>query len=197
MGAREGTERADRGRRKSSRQSSQTRTLGNNGACPLSPVHYRCVASNGVSYRKSADWNDRSDVVLSKGEHVQVLEQWIRTPQGWLPVVDKQGAVLMDLGRSQIAADGYPPVEERSSVRFVDNSELEHVSRRAPKDKESRHSNKTNAAPHEAPAAGEPTVEAEFQELFGNLCKRFPNAPPERVAQILRDTGGHAGRAAA
>lgn len=70
----------------------------------VSPLVYRCVTQHGVSYRKSPNISDRADVVVQGGEKVQVLEHWIRTPQGWLPVEDMQrGQVLFERcsGRSK------------------------------------------------------------------------------------------------
>jgi hypothetical protein len=37
----------------------------------------------------------------------------------------------------------------------------------------------------------------DLQERAGRLCERFPNISAERVLQVLRDSGGHAGYAAA
>merc|ERR1712137_982030 len=41
-----------------------------------------------------------------------------------------------------------------------------------------------------------PSLAGQWQSALASLCGRFPSISPQRVAQILRDNQGHAGRAA-
>eukprot|EP00929_Paragymnodinium_shiwhaense_P008167 TRINITY_DN112109_c0_g1_i1.p1 TRINITY_DN112109_c0_g1~~TRINITY_DN112109_c0_g1_i1.p1 ORF type:complete len:497 (-),score=103.99 TRINITY_DN112109_c0_g1_i1:209-1699(-) len=63
---------------------------------PGSLTAYCCVNPNGVTYRRGPVYDDRMDHGVAHGETVQVLEQWIRTPHGWLPMINHHGNVLFD-----------------------------------------------------------------------------------------------------
>mmetsp|Transcript_89218 Transcript_89218/g.277390 ORF Transcript_89218/g.277390 Transcript_89218/m.277390 type:complete len:193 (+) Transcript_89218:589-1167(+) len=62
---------------------------------------FRCVAGHGVTYRRSPDYGDRADAMVQKGEEVQVLEHWVRTSKGWLPLLDKHGQVTFEAAQEQ------------------------------------------------------------------------------------------------
>lgn len=47
-----------------------------------------------------------------------------------------------------------------------------------------------------APPAYLRAGEEDWKDVFDRLCERFQNFGPERVSQVLRDNGGHAGQAA-
>lgn len=60
---------------------------------------FHCVAPQGVAYRARPDFSDRTDAMLRQGEVVQVLEHWVKTTHGWLPVTDQSGAPLLERAR--------------------------------------------------------------------------------------------------
>lgn len=70
----------------------------------------RCIASHGVAYRNSADFGDRRELVCQRGEPVKVLEHWVRTSEGWLPLVDSSGASLFQVEESK-GPEGPPPAD--------------------------------------------------------------------------------------
>jgi hypothetical protein len=61
----------------------------------------RCIAPNGVAYRRSPEFLERTDILVSQGDTVRIMERhldthWIRVAGGWLPTVDPRGAKLFD-----------------------------------------------------------------------------------------------------
>lgn len=65
----------------------------------------RCIAPNGVAYRRSPEVLDRTDALVRQGDTVRVTERhldthWIRVAGGWLPTVDPRGVKLFDLASS-------------------------------------------------------------------------------------------------
>mmetsp|Transcript_34681 Transcript_34681/g.64241 ORF Transcript_34681/g.64241 Transcript_34681/m.64241 type:complete len:449 (+) Transcript_34681:96-1442(+) len=74
-------------------------------AAKAGPTAVRCVATDGVAYRASPEFFDRTEVMLACGEKVQILEQrdatWFRTPQGWLPMHDAGGKLLFERASSR------------------------------------------------------------------------------------------------
>lgn len=86
---------------------------------------FRCVATDGVAFRGSADLSDRLDKTAQRGETVQALEYWIRTADGWLPLVDSGGKALFekvhsssDSRRSERRSQPSPTGGERLQERF-------------------------------------------------------------------------------
>jgi hypothetical protein len=62
----------------------------------------RCIAPNGVAYRRSPEMSEKTDAVLARGETVRVTERlldthWVRVASGWLPTVDKHGEKLFEI----------------------------------------------------------------------------------------------------
>lgn len=62
----------------------------------------KCIAPQGVAYRRSPEFLERTDVLLLEGESVRILERhldthWVRTAGGWLPTVDPRGVKLLEL----------------------------------------------------------------------------------------------------
>jgi len=62
----------------------------------------RCTAPNGVAYRRSPEFLERTDVMLPKGDSVRIMERhldthWVRVAGGWLPTVDPRGVKLFEV----------------------------------------------------------------------------------------------------
>lgn len=61
----------------------------------------KCIAPQGVAYRRSPEFLERTDALLPEGEAVRILEShfdthWVRTAGGWLPTVDPRGVKLFE-----------------------------------------------------------------------------------------------------
>ncbi|CAE7449030.1 unnamed protein product [Symbiodinium sp. CCMP2456] len=76
---------------------------GSPGALP-----FRVIAPHGISWRRSPEFNDRLDSSVGAGEVVKVLEQWVKTDRGWLPLHDARGKPLLQ-----------PVVEDSEAARRV------------------------------------------------------------------------------
>lgn len=132
----------------------------------------RCVASSGVAYRDSSDHNHRSDRVCYKGDRVAVLEHWVRTEQGWLPLVDGSGKALFQVVDDEASRD--------RKVRIDDDG----MRRQSPS---------AAAEAKEKPTNELGDGEEDWQERWDRLSERFPNIPKEKIIQLLRENQGHAG----
>jgi len=184
---------------------------------------FRCYAQQGIAYRQSPDMNSPTDLAgVQKGEVIQALEHWIRTPQGWLPVAISTGERFFE------PSSAVPKASRSSAAAAAAASPDQHHSSRSSK-RVSRSTGaversegyggpvgegrreREKAAPAPAPVApAAPAVgggggsgsgglrpgEEEWQGVFERLSQRFPTASPGDVAQALRDYGGHAGQAA-
>jgi hypothetical protein len=162
----------------------------------------RCVAPSGVAYRASAAFQDKIDGVVGKGETVRVLEHWVRTTHGWLPMSDVHGNVLFE--KSGADQEDAPSVtvhtvkrEKKVHISTTNNDTLEAAK------SASRTASRTSS-PHRGDFGGglrsneevRASIEEEWRPVFDRLCERFPNLGPDKVAQALRDNEGHAGKAA-
>jgi hypothetical protein len=187
--------REDRHSKKSERN--QERDRGQQGSGVL-----RCVAPSGVAYRASAAFQDKIDGVVGKGETVRVLEHWVRTTHGWLPMSDVHGNVLFE--KSGADQEDAPSVtvhtvkrEKKVHISTTNNDTLEAAK------SASRTASRTSS-PHRGDFGGglrsneevRASIEEEWRPVFDRLCERFPNLGPDKVAQALRDNEGHAGKAA-
>ncbi|CAE7946955.1 unnamed protein product [Symbiodinium sp. KB8] len=76
---------------------------GSPGALP-----FRVIAPHGISWRRNPEFNDRLDCSVGAGEVVKVLEQWVKTDRGWLPLHDARGKPLLQ-----------PVVEDSEAARRV------------------------------------------------------------------------------
>lgn len=160
------------------------------------PQMLRCISSNGVAYRSSTNYQDRTDEVISHGSIVQVLETWVRTPEGWLPVVDPQGQTLFERTQTPDSAT----VKSKKHVSIVRSSRSSGPEERQER-KEERHEAALTPEGEiwvraEPESGGLKSSEEEWRPVFERLCQRFPNISPDRVAKSLRDNDGHAGKAA-
>jgi len=156
----------------------------------------RCLAPNGVAYRNSASFQDRQDSVCAPNSTVRVLEHWIRTPEGWLPVTDPQGQTLFE--RSSAEAD-----DGRQSQNSNKHSQKKQVSIQDNKDD----TLEANVRSHGSPAHSEggggggdggglKASEEDWRPVFERLSERFPQITQDKILQALRDNEGHAGKAA-
>jgi len=80
------------------RQSIEEERIARSGTPTVGDI-IRCIAPNGVAYRRSPEFLERTDVLLAEGETVRILERhldthWVRTAGGWLPTVDQRGTKL-------------------------------------------------------------------------------------------------------
>jgi len=192
-------------------------TSGGHGAEPAVPstasTMFRCVAPHGVSYRRTPEYSDRAGSSVHRGETVQVLETWVRTPEGWLPCSDPRGLVLFERVQAGDEADG--AAEEGRKVHFTKHrtsgsshttSSSKRSSKAAAEGEETAagavpsHSKRTskNHVENEDTSGGKDLKqdEQDWKDRFERLQERFPAAGPERVLRALRDVGGHAGQAA-
>ncbi|CAJ1356234.1 unnamed protein product [Effrenium voratum] len=138
---------------------------------------FRVIAPHGISWRKSPDFNDRADANVPAGEVVTVLEQWVKTDRGWLPVHDARGKLLLQ-----------PEEEPRAA------GPAHSAARREKRPKEEKVS-----VPEVASSGGTElrSGEEEWKERFERLKERFPMLSSAQVLQKLRAHQGHAGHTAA
>ncbi|CAK0875791.1 unnamed protein product [Prorocentrum cordatum] len=152
---------------------------------------FRCIAPDGVAFRPSPDAASGEEVAsaleVPAGGTVQALEVWIRTPCGWLPVMDESGGALFQRrssGRARPPPSELPPAPPAAG-------RLSAEARPPPKVSFER-----GCTPVGLGAALAPHEEA-WGPVVERLCARFPDAGRVWVLQALRDSGGHAGKAAA
>mmetsp|Transcript_15326 Transcript_15326/g.43835 ORF Transcript_15326/g.43835 Transcript_15326/m.43835 type:complete len:441 (+) Transcript_15326:82-1404(+) len=184
----------------------------------------RCASSSGVSVRRSPDLSDHSGQVVSPGDTVNVLEYWVRTPEGWLPMVDPATG-HDNFEKPRVKSSESTASRESSRVRHShrkrvsvnESADAVHASQNGGSKSSSKSATKPSRTPspqvmviqdpHEekfahapSPPCPEPAglrpEEAEWEERFSRLQERFPHASPGNVAQALRDSAGHAGKAA-
>lgn len=164
------------------------------GAGVLPGSTLRCAVPHGVSYRASPDLNDRTDTVMRQGETVQVLEHWVRTPNGWLPLTDSRGHPLFERASSNSDA------RSTRSTRGGSRENSQHAG--ATEDSRDRHG---AGELHRGEETGGTTGggdgqlrpgEEEWKDRMERLCERFPKATPAQVLEALRTHDGHAGAAA-
>jgi hypothetical protein len=117
---------------------------------------------------------------VEHGDTVQVLEHWVRTSKGWLPVLDGHGQVLFE------AVPGGQEAPRR--VTFSDIQDQKKGTRLP------------LVGTAEPPVANKcPELghgEEEWGERFARLQERFSDAPAGIVLRALRSNDGHAGKAA-
>lgn len=152
----------------------------------------RCLASNGVAYRASPAFQDRMENVVPRGETVRVLEHWVRTPDGWLPVMDAQFQPLFERSNADPddgAHNGNNGQKKRVSIQEQRDDTL---------DVNVRSQAAAQKSPTKAPEAegGQKPIPEEWRPVMERLSGRFPNLSPDKIAQALRDNDGHAGKAA-
>jgi len=160
-------------------------------------TNYRCIAGHGVTYRGSAEYDNRVDSMCRRGDAVQVLEHWIKTPKGWLPMVDAKGKVLFE---------AVPP--DGSFVSGLGDSE---VPNEVPEGRKPRARSTPSTSKRSSKGGGEASVaspmagggggdlhpeEEDWGPRLERLRERFPTASAEQVLMALRSHGGHAGQAA-
>jgi len=149
---------------------------------------YRCLAPHGVAYRASASFQDRMDAAVGKGETVRVLEHWVRTPDGWLPVMDPQGQSLFERSNADPDDSSNNKKEKRVSIQEQKDDTLDVNVRSATHSPQPQHT--------EAEGGGLRSNEEEWRPVFERLSQRFPNVSQDKIIQALRDNEGHAGKAA-
>jgi len=163
---------------------------------------FRCIAPNGVAYRASANFQDRLDNVTSKGQNVQVLEHWIRTPDGWLPVMDAHGQKLFgnnsdadDAGNGNSSHKKHHhkqvSIQDQHKENKDDTLEANIRSHRSASSPTKSRSDVT-----EGGGSGLKASEEEWRPVFERLSERFPTLSQDKIVQALRDNDGHAGKAA-
>jgi Ca2+-binding EF-hand superfamily protein len=145
----------------------------------------RCVAQNGVAYRQSVEYEDRrSDAVCHRGDRVQILEHWVRTSEGWLPMVDLQGNALF-----QLREDG---ASRRAKVR-IDDPERSQSPESRLEDRNDASLSRLEESQDLDRSEAQDDDEGEWKETADRLCVRVPKVPRERILKCLRDNNGHAG----
>eukprot|EP00931_Biecheleriopsis_adriatica_P047797 TRINITY_DN27582_c0_g2_i3.p1 TRINITY_DN27582_c0_g2~~TRINITY_DN27582_c0_g2_i3.p1 ORF type:complete len:281 (+),score=78.10 TRINITY_DN27582_c0_g2_i3:96-845(+) len=56
----------------------------------------RVLAPHGISLRNTPSHDDRMKAAVAQGDVVNVLEYWVKTDEGWLPVYDTRGNTLLE-----------------------------------------------------------------------------------------------------
>jgi len=179
----------------------------------------RCVAPQGVAYRRSPNLTDQTSTVVHRGDNVQVLEYWIRTTDGWLPMVDTRGQALFGRGASQAAegaSEGAGGRREHRQQRDEHNGSAGGGGSRSRRTPDSGgggsgngHRGASSMSPPPPPQRGvevqqqapPPSAEIgpdedDLREPFERLKARFTHIPPHDVLQALRENDGHAGMTA-
>jgi len=156
---------------------------------------YRCLAPHGVAYRASPAFQDRTDVAVSKGETVRVLEHWVRTPDGWLPVLDPQGQSLFErCSPDDDSGHKDNNIKKRVSIQEERDDTLDANVRSA--GHSPAHSQNGAAEGGGGSGGGLKSNEEEWRPVFERLSQRFPQISQDKIVQALRDNEGHAGKAA-
>lgn len=153
----------------------------------------RCLAPHGVAYRATPAFQDRLEATVSKGDTVRVLEHWVRTPDGWLPVTDPQGQSLFDRCNADpddCAPNGSNNQKKRVSIQEQKDDTLDANIRNP------AHSPAPPRSKADGGGGGLQSNEEEWRPVFERLSERFPNISQDKIVQALRDNGGHAGKAA-
>lgn len=163
----------------------------------------RCLAPHGVSYRNSADLADRTEATVGRGEVVRVQEIWIRTSEGWLPMVDGGGQPLFEPAQDEVedGARGPERRHHRPKPEHSDSSgsEAKRVAPVARGTSGARNEASGSEARSKRVASAPPVAEPdndERRETIARLRERFPIASAEEVAEVLRECDWHAGQAA-
>jgi len=170
----------------------------------------RVLAPYGVSVRRSPDVDDRTDKSMKKGDVVTVLEQWIKTDKGWLPVFDQHGQPLLEAlpaeeNRKLKGSTGAAPRREKSEKKnkHPDAAPVETEKRKPAEVAEPPPSHKAEppkAAPNASGAhesEGLRPEEEEWRDRFERLRERFSQLSDAQILGALRSNKGHAGHTAA
>ncbi|CAE8674495.1 unnamed protein product, partial [Polarella glacialis] len=165
----------------------------------------RCVAPNGLALRKTADSNDRTEMTVQNGEVVAVLEHWVRTANGWLPVYDSGGQLLLESLQGSTGAER----RLRPSPSAAGSPEdVLAAARRAGKPRpagpdtcdagisRTASATSTNDASVSVEGILQPGEE-DWTERWERLQERFSSLSSGKVLVALRRNKGHAGQAAA
>ncbi|CAE7239032.1 unnamed protein product [Symbiodinium natans] len=144
-------------------------------------VPFRVIAPHGISWRRSPDFNDRMDSSVNAGEVVKVLEQWVKTDRGWLPLHDARGKPLLQPAMEDL--EGRRAPAGAAGPAFT-------ACRREKKPKEA-----DAAQPDDEPKLR--SGEEDWKERLDRLQERFPMLSSGQVLQKLRAHQGHAGHTAA
>jgi len=138
-----------------------------------------CIVTGGVCYRRSPDYSQHADNRVSHGEVVRVIEHWVRTSEGWLPLMDECGHALFE--RAEVGVNHQEGGTKRSRAK--------------PDSGVSKAIKATSAAATPTTTQLAPE-EADWKDRCERLMERFPDAGSAGVLQALRETRGHAGKAA-
>lgn len=68
---------------------------------PKIGISLQCICPQGINFRRSPEFCDRTENILASGQVVRVLEthmdtHWVRVCDGWLPTVDAEGRRLFE-----------------------------------------------------------------------------------------------------
>lgn len=187
-----------------------------------SSTTFVCVTPSGLNYCAGPDLADQTQHCVSQGESVQVLEHWVRTPNGWLPMHDSSGAAVLEKLQSRKApraddrAEAVPAKEQRVPKQNEARPEPCSPSRAAETPAAAKAKEMTNVASPQrsrasnswvgggdakakaaAPVEESVAVPEEWKAVVERLSERFPNAGTAKVVRALQDNAGHAGKAAA
>jgi len=118
----------------------------------------------------------------------------MKTTDGtWLPMIDSSGQALFRISKSGLDKSAK---SDRAANGSHGAAEEEPPRRSPEKKSKSGRSAEVVVESGGSSGGGLRPGEEEWQGAFERLCERFPDAGKDRVAQALRDNGGHAGKAA-
>jgi hypothetical protein len=151
-----------------------------------------CLAPQGVAYRGKPEFQDRTQSSVSKGESVEILEHWVRTPNGWLPMNDPSGRNLFEGVTGETPSVSHHGEHRESRKKRVNIQDVhDHALQ------------ETVRSVTQSPVRRRPDAEVilkpeeqDWKPIFDRLCERFPNVGVDKITQALRDNDGHAGKAA-
>jgi len=146
---------------------------------------FKVIAPHGISWRRTPELADRLEQNVPYGQVVQVLEHWVKTDHGWLPVHDTRGKLLIQ-PMPEDSVEKHPPAGAAMSACRHDRRE------KRPKEVES-----TGWVNPNVEGAQLRSDEEEWKDRFERLQERFPMLSPAQVLQKLRSHQGHAGHTAA
>eukprot|EP00931_Biecheleriopsis_adriatica_P047795 TRINITY_DN27582_c0_g2_i1.p1 TRINITY_DN27582_c0_g2~~TRINITY_DN27582_c0_g2_i1.p1 ORF type:complete len:399 (+),score=115.87 TRINITY_DN27582_c0_g2_i1:85-1281(+) len=178
----------DRSQKRSSEASATSTDGGSSSSSSM-----RVLAPHGISLRNTPSHDDRMKAAVAQGDVVNVLEYWVKTDKGWLPVYDTRGNTLLEPLQGDLDAERRVRVDRGAAGGATAPSRRDKKSR-APDEAQLQAS---RGAVHEA---GESGVlrrgEEDWGERFERLQERFPQLSAGQVLKVLRAHQGHAGHTA-
>eukprot|EP00441_Pelagodinium_beii_P045133 CAMPEP_0197625846 /NCGR_PEP_ID=MMETSP1338-20131121/5094_1 /TAXON_ID=43686 ORGANISM="Pelagodinium beii, Strain RCC1491" /NCGR_SAMPLE_ID=MMETSP1338 /ASSEMBLY_ACC=CAM_ASM_000754 /LENGTH=394 /DNA_ID=CAMNT_0043196351 /DNA_START=57 /DNA_END=1241 /DNA_ORIENTATION=- len=155
----------------------------------------RVLAPYGVSVRNTPDVDDRTEMSMKKGEVVTVLEQWVKTDKGWLPVFDQHGQPLLEAVPATKGAGAAPRREKKSRPVETEKDSPPSIRPQKPAEMADRKAEAVPSRKDESEGFLRPGEE-DWEDRFVRLRERFSQLSDAQILGALRSNGGHAGHTA-